>query len=167
MAASNKLGHGIGEERMKQILEVYPNILIEYKEWSKIDFINKIKEINGWEEKTSTLLVTNFNTFIKFYNEIKKYITIKSESKKETISGTFTGKTIVLTGFRDKELQTKIEAQGGKIGSTISKNTDYLVLKDQASLDDPTDKVTKAIELKIQIITKDKLIKMLNKQINL
>ncbi len=162
MAASNKLGHGLGEERMKQILEVYPNILTEYKKWTNKEFIEKLKELSGWEEKTSTLFVNNFNNFISFYNEIKKYVNVKVENKKEIVTGTFTGKTIVLTGFRDKELQSKIEAQGGKIGSTISKNTDYLVVKDQSAIDDPTDKITKALELKIPIITKEKLVKMLN-----
>lgn len=69
--------------------------------------------------------------------------------------------TVVLTGFRDKDLQTQIESQGGKIGTSISKNTNYLIVKDQTMIDEPTDKITKALELNIKIITKDKLIKML------
>ncbi len=163
MAASNKLGHGLGEERMKQILEAYPNILVDYTKWTNKEFIEKLKELSGWEEKTSTLFVSNFDDFIKFYNSIKKYVTIETKQKQAPgVKGEFTGKTIVLTGFRDKELQTKIESQGGKIGSTVSKNTDYLVVKDQAAIDDPTDKITKALELKIPIITKEKLVKMLN-----
>lgn len=158
MAASNKLGHGLGEERMKQILTVYPNIMIEYKNWTKKEFIDKIKEIDGWEDKTATLFVTNFNDFVKFYNSISKYITIE-ETKK--CKGTMTDKIIVFTGFRDKELEKKIEEQGGKIGTTITKNTDYLVVKDNDAIDNPTIKVSKAKELGISIITKDKLIKLL------
>jgi NAD-dependent DNA ligase len=162
MAASNKIGHGIGEERMKQVLAIYPNLMTEYKNWSKNEFINKLKEINGWEEKTSTLLVSNFDEFIKFYESVKKYVTIKSTLGTVTITkGIFTNKIVILTGFRDKELQQKIESQGGKIGSSISKNTDYLIVKDQTIIDEPTDKVSKAIDLNITIITKDKAIKML------
>jgi DNA ligase (NAD+) len=159
MAASNRLGHGMGEERMKQVLHVYPNLLTDYKKWSKVQFIEKLRAIDGWEEKTSTLFVSNFEDFIEFYDMIKDYITL--EAKKKMEKGEFTGKTVVFSSFRDADLKEKIENQGGKIGSSVSKNTNYLVVRDQSALDDPTDKITKAIELGIKIITKDKLIKML------
>jgi NAD-dependent DNA ligase len=159
MAASNKLGHGMGEERMKQILYTYPNILVEYKKLSKKEFIDMLKEMNGWEEKTATQLVTNFNEFIKFYDSIKEYITL--ESKKELVKGKFSGKTVVLSSFRDKEIQSSIENQGGKVSSSVSKSTDYLVIKDKSVLDEPTDKIKKALELEIKILTKDEIKKML------
>jgi DNA ligase (NAD+) len=159
MASSNKLGHGLGEERMKQILLVYPNLMTEYVKWSKSEMIEKLRAINGWEEKTSTLFASNFQDFIEFYNNIKDHIVLESKKKQKT--GEFTGKTVVFSSFRDPELKEKIENQGGKVGSSVSKNTDYLVVKDKSVLDDPTDKITKAIELEIKILTKDKLIKML------
>jgi DNA ligase (NAD+) len=160
MAASNKLGPGIGEERVKQIVTLYPNIITDYKKWSEDDFIKKIKAINGWEEKTASLLVSNFNTFVIFYDSIKKYITLEPITK---TTGKFTDKVVVFTGFRDKDLQSQIEKQGGKIGSSISKNTDFLIIVDQSVLDKQTDKITKAQELHIKIITKDQLVKLLNK----
>ena len=160
MAASNKLGPGIGEERVKQIVTLYPNIITDYKKWSEDDFIKKIKAINGWEEKTASLLVSNFNTFVIFYDSIKKYITLEQITKS---IGKFTDKVVVFTGFRDKDLQSQIEKQGGKIGSSISKNTDFLIIVDQSVLDKQTDKITKAQELNIKIITKDQLVKLLNK----
>jgi len=164
MAASNKLGPGLGEERMKNVLSIYPNILMDYKKWSKTDFINNIKSINGWEDKTAKLLVSNFEIFINFYDSVKEYITIETVKNSIKASGVFTDKTIVFTGFRDKDLQSKIEIQGGKISSSISKNTDYLIVKDKSVLDSPTDKIIKAINLNIKILTKDKLIKLLNKK---
>ena len=165
MAASNKLGPGLGQERMKSVLSIYPNILIDYKKWSKTDFINKIKSINGWEDKTAKLLVSNFENFINFYDSVKEYITIETVKNSITkASGVFTDKTIVFTSFRDKDLQSKIEIQGGKISSSISKNTDYLIVKDKSVLESPTDKIIKAISLDIKILTKDKLIKLLNKK---
>ena len=159
MAASNKIGHGIGEERIKQVLSVYPNLLSDYKKWDEETFIENLKELNGWETKTSSLFVSNFEEFIKFFNSIKKYI--KLEVTKKAVNGKFTEMTVVLTGFRDKDLQNQIESQGGKIGSTISKNTNYLVVKDQSMIDDPTDKIRKALDLGVKIITRDGLIKML------
>ena len=160
MAASNKMGHGIGEERIKQIMTVYPNLLVLYKDWSKKEFINNIIEIDNWEEKTSTLFVNNFGDFIKFYDSIKKHI--KLESIRKIVKGEFTDKTIVFSSFRDNILKEQIEGMGGKVSTSVSKNTDYLVIKDSSVLDEPSDKIKKALELNIKIITKDKLIKMLN-----
>jgi len=159
MTASNKLGHGIGEEKIKQVLSVYPNLMYDYKKWTKKEFINKIKEINGWEEKTASILVTNFDKFINFYDSISKYITLNEENNLKINKGKYDGKIFVFTGFRDKDLESKIKALGGKIGSSISKKTEYLIVKDKKVIDEPTDKISKAMSLGIKIITKNQLIK--------
>jgi len=162
ISSSNKLGHGIGEEKVKQILNIYPNIILDYKKWSKKEFIDKIKEIDGWEEKTASLLVSNFNNFIIFYNSINKYITInKTYTINQIVKGEFTDKQVVFTGFRDKNLESQINTQGGKIGSTITKKTNFLIVKDKSIIDSPTDKVVKALSFGIKIITKNDLILML------
>lgn len=158
MKASNKLGHGMGSERSKLILENYPNLLTDYKKWSKEDFINKIKDIPSFEQKTSQIFVENFPDFIKFYKEIEKFVTIKSEVKVK--KSDLNGKIIVLSGFRDKDLEKVLKELDVKMGSTVSKNTDLLVVKDESVLKDKTGKVKKAEDLKIKIITKDTLLKM-------
>ena len=155
----NIVDHFVVCEATKTHMGQPKKINFDYKKWETKEFIDKLKELNGWEIKTSSLFVSNFEEFVKFYNSIKKYI--KLEPIKKINKGVFTDMIIVLTGFRDNELQTEIENQGGKIGGTISKNTNYLVVKDQSMIDDPTEKIKKAIGLNIKIITKDKLIKML------
>jgi len=157
MAATNKLGAGIGEERIKQILENYPNLLSDYKKWTKQEFINKLKELNGWEEKTSTLFVSNFNDFIKFYNEIKKFITIEEHKAKDKIKNKYTDQIIVISGFRDAALQKFLEDSGAKLTNSVSKNTDLLIVKDDETIKDETGKVKKALELGIKIITKNNI----------
>jgi NAD-dependent DNA ligase len=160
MAGSNKLGHGLGFERMKQVLSNYPNILEEYNLWSKDEFIENIKDIDGWDTKTATLFVNNFNDFIGFYNSIKKYITIKKTIKIKTTK--ITNMTFVFSSFRDKELQEMIETMGGKVNSSVSKNTNYLVVKDDTALENKTEKIKKAEDLGVKIITKVNLVKLLN-----
>jgi len=155
MSASNKLGHGIGEERIKLVLDKFPNLLDDADKWSKDEFINNLKLINGWEEKTSSLFVSNYKEFKKFYNSIEPYITIKKEKVKELIKNKYTDKTVVMSGFRDSELQQKLEDSGAKITNSVSKNTDYLIVKDQNTIDENTGKVQKAHELGIKIIIKD------------
>jgi NAD-dependent DNA ligase len=160
MAASNKLGHGLGFERMKQILSHYPNLITKYSDWSKAEFIDKIKLIDSWDTKTATLFVNNFDDFIEFYNSIKKFIKIKKQviSNNSKISGLI----FVFSSFRDKELATMIETMGGKVSSSVSGNTDYLVVKDDSVLENKTEKIKKAEVNGVKIITRIKLEKMLN-----
>ena len=158
MKASNKLGHGMGSERSKLILEKYPNLLSDYKKWSKEDFINKIKDIPSFEQKTSQIFVENFPDFIKFYKEIEKFVNIKSDVKIK--KSDLNGKTIVLSGFRDKDLEKLLKELDVKIVNSVTKNTDFLVVKDASVLKDKTGKVKKAEDLKIKIISKDTLLKM-------
>jgi DNA ligase (NAD+) len=162
MGASNKLGRGIGSRKAKTILEMYPNILNDHKKWSKNEFIDKIKLIEGWEEKTSKLLVDNFDKFMDFYNLIKKYITFVNPNKKVKKSK-LSGKTIVMSGFRDNDLKSKLEDLGIKITTSVSNNTDYLVVKNKSVISDNTGKVKKANSLKVTIITKDELEKLIKK----
>lgn len=150
MAASNKLGRGIGIERIKDVLEKYPNLLNEYNKYTENELINMLRLIDGFEEKTSKLFATNFKNFITFYNNIKNYITIDtSTSKKET--GKLSGLKIVMSGFRDKVLENTIEKNGGSIASGVSKNTNILIVKDDSVMN--TTKVIKAQELGVTIYT--------------
>jgi len=155
MTASNKLGHGLGLERMKTITNNIPNLLDNYKVWTHKDFINKITELDGFDTKTASLFVDNFKDFINFFNQIKKYIKIKEL----TINiGKMSNIIIVFSGFRDKELQNEIELQGGKVGSTITGNTNYLVVKNNTM----TTKLQKAKDNGIKIITRNELELMLS-----
>ena len=156
MAAANKVGAGIGEERIKTVLDKYPNLLIEYKKWSKQEFHDKLKELSNWEDKTATLFVSHFDDFIKFYNEIKDFIVINEQDKKIT-KNKYTNLTIVISGFRDSNLQKFLEDSGAKLSNSVSKNTDLLIVKDQDTIAEATGKVQKALELGINIITKDQI----------
>src|SRR5699024_1761862 len=79
----------------------------------------------------------------------------------EHIDSVFAGKTVVLTGKLEsltrKEAKEKIEALGGSVTSSVSKNTDILVAgKDAGS------KYDKAIELGVPIWDENKLTDVLN-----
>lgn len=72
------------------------------------------------------------------------------------------GKTFVVSGVFEKfsrdELKKAIEDNGGKVGSSISAKTDYVVAGDNMG---PA-KLEKASQLKIAIISEDDFIKLLN-----
>ncbi len=152
MKASNKLGRGMGEERAKDVLEKYPNIMEIYDKYTEKEFINSLRILDGWEEKTSTIFAQNFKHFVEFYNEIKKYISVDMKVK-EVKTGKFTGMKIVMSGFRDKGLEEFIINNGGEISSAVSKNTSILIVKDESVITDGTGKVSKAKELGVKIHT--------------
>ena len=51
----------------------------------------------------------------------------------EKATGAFSGKTVCMTGFRDKQMEAEIEAQGGTVKSSVSKTLSLLVAKDPTS----------------------------------
>lgn len=155
MSASNKLGNNMGEKRIKMILDVYPNLLDVYKTWSKQEFYNNLIKIDGFNDKTATIIMSNLDNFVKFYNKIKNYVSIQKSEKSKNIKNKnmFTDKNIVISGFRDKELEEKIINSGGNLQNTVNSKTDILIVKDQETIDKKTGKVKKALELNIKIMT--------------
>ena len=73
----------------------------------------------------------------------------------------FSGKTVVLTGRLEKltrdEAGSKITAMGGKITSSVSKNTDLVIAGEAAG-----SKLTRANELNIKVINEEELLELLN-----
>ena len=163
MSASNKLGHGMGKERCKLILEKIPNLINEYEKFTKKTLVSKIIEIPGFEEKTSNLFVENLDKFINFYKTIEKFIKIrKSDTKKIIKNDKINGKNIVISGFRDSDLEKKLIQLGVKVKNSVSKNIDILVVKNKETIEETTGKVSKAKDLNIKIMTKENFLKLLD-----
>nr|WP_322624232.1 NAD-dependent DNA ligase LigA [uncultured Flavobacterium sp.] len=72
------------------------------------------------------------------------------------------GKTLVVSGvftkFSRDELKNVIEANGGKVGSSISKKTDYVVAGDNMG----PSKLEKATQLGVKIISEDEFLELLS-----
>ena len=66
---------------------------------------------------------------------------------------------IVFTGFRDKELQNKIEDLGGTVSTSVSSKTSILVHADNEKT---STKIEKAVLLQIKILSKSEFIKKFN-----
>ena len=156
LSATNIIGRGFGEKKIKIILEAYPNILIE--NISNIEKVEKIKLLNGMSTKSAELFVSNINRFLIWLKESNlEYILEKSilNTKKKDNDHVLCGSKYVITGFRDKELEKKLEELGCKQMSSISKNVNILIVKD---MNQYTYKIEQAKKLSINIISKEDFI---------
>lgn len=107
------------------------------------------------------VLYFNTNSNLIIFDKILNYITIESIKRKSVVSP-YTDKVIVLTGTlnsmsRDEAKQT-LQNLGAKVSSTVSKNTDFLIIGDQ-----PGSKAKKAKELNIPIVSEEEWVGIIQK----
>ena len=88
---------------------------------------------------------------------------INMESKKVKAGDTFAGMTFVLTGtlptLKRSEAKELIESLGGKVSSSVSKKTSYVVAGEEAG-----SKLDKANELGIPLLSEEQLLQMAKTQ---
>ncbi|ADO67496.1 putative NAD-dependent DNA ligase [Cafeteria roenbergensis virus] len=163
--ATNSLGDNFGSKKAKLIFDNYPDIFnknIIKNEKIKNEWILKFKNIPGIEQKTAEQIINKWDVLQKNIKWLEKYFTINiNKSSKQVSNKNLKYIKWVLTGFRDKELQNKIEEMGGTVSNSVSKNTDIVVVKDSSVLNNPTGKVLKAKDLGIKIIEKSKVSKLI------
>ena len=154
MSGSNTFGRGFSEKKIELILESYPDVLLS--SLSPTEKIIKISAIKGMATKTSETFVQHIPDFIRFMKEsnLEHRINVALVKTNYDTTHPLYGKSVVMTGFRDTELQELIKNVGAKLGSSISKNTFVVLVKDQSAEQD-TGKALEAKQLGIPIMTKD------------
>lgn len=156
MAASNVFGRGFGEKKIKKILDVYPNIVTEYSGKTHESWENKLLSLEGFDTITVNQFLEALPDFQKFYKKVSKIITIKPYTHKIKKTGLFNGQKICFTGFRNKQWQEFIESEGGKITSSVNKNTTLLVYNDG---EESSSKYQTAKKLGIEMMSKSEFSK--------
>jgi NAD-dependent DNA ligase len=162
MASSGLFGRGMGERKIKALLEVYPEVLMDAHEGKKSagEITHIVNGIEGFAKKTSELFVSNIPKFLTFLEKANlmhkleehqvEITKLKQTKSKQDTTHPLYDKTVVMTGFRDKELQKVIENVGGKNGSSVSKKTFALLVVDKF---EETSKTEKATKYGVQILT--------------
>jgi DNA ligase (NAD+) len=176
LTASGVFGRGFGEKKFKLITNEFPYISYDKKKAVALQ-INDIMQIKGIAEITALQFIKNLPKFYDFCDEIG--IKCKKPDKIDNgtgevagvtgvagVAGTqsnvksydmFRNKKVLFTGFRNKDYEQIIEDSGGKIVSSISKLTDFVIVKD---INEKNAKTEKAKELNITILYKQDLDKM-------
>jgi len=142
----------VGAKVSKILVEHVPS-LEELSEQSVDDLI-AIDDV-GSAIANSVVDYFNDEKNIKMIERLKEYgLNMEYQSSKTESTTFFTNKTVVLTGtlneFSRSEAKTMIENMGGNVSSSVSKNTDYVLLGDN-----PGSKYQKALSLDIEIIKEE------------
>jgi NAD-dependent DNA ligase len=158
MSATNIFGRGFSEKRIELIMDAYPDAF--NNGISDAEKIKKIAEIKGMAMKTAEAFVAKIDDFLDFLMETDMFYKLIEFEKKHKNKGAdavginkdhpLNGKTIVMTGFRNKELEEKLKSIGAKIGTSVSKNTFLVIAKDK---DDETGKVLEAKKLGVNVVS--------------
>jgi len=141
----------VGQKVAKTLVKHYPtmDLLIE----ATYDDLLSIHEIG---EMIAQSITSYFKEpkHIEMIEELKSLgLTMETEIRK-TLDHEFNGKTLVLTGkletFSRDQAQAIIEKLGGKVASSVSSKTDYVVAGEDAG-----SKLKKALELNITVLTEE------------
>ena len=152
MSASNLFGRTLGEKKIELIMNEYPDILISKE--TNTQKTQKIEKVKGIAQKSAESFVESIETFNNFIKECGLENKLHNQPLEPNIElnigDPLYNKTIIITGFRDKNLENKIKSAGAKIGSSVSKNTHLVIVK---HLEEDTGKASDAKKLGIPLIT--------------
>ncbi len=144
--ASMKFGRDVGEERFKLVYDNYPDLM------KRNLTIEDIVNIKGFSYILAEKFYNRLPKFFKFMVKLDKYVKIKDIKISNNSKQRFLNKKIVFTGFRDNELKSSIESEGGKIINSLSSKVSLLLIKDNNY---KSTKVDKAKKLSIPIETSE------------
>jgi len=155
-AASNKLGRGIGERKLKPVLDKYPDFFVSKigDEERKLNLIN----VNGIGKENAESIVKNMPEFLEFLRECNLNNKLEYKKEEETPvtdeikNHPLYKKKIVMTKVRDKEIIEKIKIYKGELVDSVKLNVFSVITK---SKEDKSNKLDKAKELGIKIYTPD------------
>lgn len=157
MSASNIFGRGFSDKKIELILnDLGPAILTsedteEYK-------VAKIERLKGMSTKTAEAFIENIPEFLEFLEDCDLEAKLNTVKKMKTPDKTHAlfGKSVVLSGTRDKELEKRLKEVGAVLGSAVSKNTFAVITPDVES---DTGKVAKAKELNVPVLTPEEFMR--------
>ena len=159
MHATNIFGRGFGVKRLQAILDAHPDIVTS--QVSRDETFSKLNTVSGMATKTSQQFLKNLPKFIHWINSVGLEEKMNTQTKTNTVSkdNPFYGKKYVMTGFRDKSLVDYLSASGAINSSSVSKNTDFVIVKNNNEI---TGKTKEATALGVTVISHKDLLKIIS-----
>lgn len=156
MVASNVFGRGLGKKKIELIVEALPSVME-----GKTPTIEELLKIKGAGEETAKAFVAGLPLFFNFMADIGVPCKPKPHAKKaanNTTAPSLANQTFVFTGFRNKEWEGKVAELGGKVSTSVSKSTSFVVAEDPT---ESSTKLNKARDLGVRIISKQTFSEMI------
>ena len=159
MALSNLFDRGFGEKKLDLLVQTCP-LWYELKKENHhqgadhrvryLEFVTCISNVKGMTEKSAKQFLDNIPYFLEFLNKchLQYKVAEKNLESTRSINEKWRDKNIVFSGFRNENLLKEIEASGGKVLNTVSKQTDLVLVK---NLTTESSKIKKARALSIPI----------------
>jgi len=153
----------IGEKTVQKVFdEIEENIEDILRDLSDLMplrfYTEELLKIDGIAEKTAMIFQKGISYYYNFCDKIVKISYIKSP-KEEITGDKLKGEKICFTGCRpSKEMEKKIQQEGGQVVSGVSKNTTMLVVKDLSESTLSSNKALNAKKLGIKIVEFKKLL---------
>lgn len=123
-----------------------------------LDF-ESFEQVSPYRKDVSETIFYSFRLMIPEIEKLEKFLIIKplevKDQSLQNINFVITGETSILRG----EWKSIIESRGGKLASSVSKKTNYLVTNST----DMTNKMKDAIKLGVKILTESELKTMVEK----
>jgi NAD-dependent DNA ligase len=119
-------------KKLELVLEACPHILLDGK--LKVEKVEEVAAIKGMGINSAEAFVSHISLFTSFLKEIghlKKLFEFEKGKKEVSVDQghPLFGKTVVLTGTRDKTVIDLLQRSGAKQGATVGKSTFMLVVK--------------------------------------
>lgn len=170
MAASNIFGRGLGEKKLQMIARALPQILER-----KLPSLEELTSVDGVGPATAEGFHQGLMAFFTLMDEIgmpcrpdgatghpvqRPILPAATSGHTEQNSqrGDLSRVVAVFTGFRNKAWEEAITAAGGKVTTSVSRNTTHVVAADPT---EASSKLEKARTLNIPILSKDEFAKLL------
>jgi NAD-dependent DNA ligase len=161
LVALGVFGRGIGKKKLEAITNKYPDYfseLLDKEAIIKEEEFNKILKVEGFAKKTSDNFVNSIGDALRIIRTLKlEYKFMKKEVVVDELDNDedkkLFDKKVVFTGFRSKELEELVKKSGGEVVNSITKKTDYLVVKSKDDNEKKSSKILKAEKLGIEIVS--------------
>lgn len=152
MTASNIFGRNLGSTKLAAIAAAIPSIATGTI--PKIEQVSAVSGIGPVGAKAFVEALPEFNEFAAEIGFVPPIMAAPASSSTGPAPprGKYAGKIVAFSGFRDKDLEARVTALGGRVGSSVSSKTDYLVVKE---LNEDSSKIREANEKGIPIILRD------------
>lgn len=146
MVASCKFGRGVGHSKLKPLLDLEPSV----SAWNAAAL--KAAKPAGLSAATIDAIVEAVPAYLAWRAETGLSAAAPVPVAPAVAASTGAGPrmTVVLTGFRDKGLESALQAAGHQVADAVSKKATHVVYPDGSQ---PTStKITKALELGLTVL---------------